>query len=127
MAEIQLCFEYFCLCFKAAAPRIDRFLTMQLDGWWKLSFRNYTLNEPTVKALACLIPFLVHLDEVEFHTNQMQDMVGSSIALGIFMNPTIKNVIINGNFMKGTFFMTITTLMKTQPEKLLGLSLLGSI
>ena len=54
-------------------------------------------------------------------------MVGSSIALGIFMNPTIKNVIINGNFMKGTFFMTITTLMKTQPEKLLGLSLLGSI
>jgi hypothetical protein len=69
MAEIQLLFEYFCLTFKAAAPRIDRFLTMQLDGWWKLSFRNYTLNEPTTKALACLIPFMVHLDEVEFHTN----------------------------------------------------------
>jgi hypothetical protein len=44
--------------FKAAAPDISKFLTRKENGWWVLSFRNYTLNEPTLKAIACLIPFL---------------------------------------------------------------------
>jgi len=48
----------------------------------------------------------------------MQDMVGAAVALGIFMNPSIKNVIINGNYCKSSFFITLTTLMKYQPEKL---------
>ena len=28
MREVQLLFEYFCLWFKAAAPRMDKFMTL---------------------------------------------------------------------------------------------------
>jgi len=73
MAYLQLLFEYFCLNFKAAAPSIDKFLTLKENGYWTLAFKNYTLNEPTLKAIACLIPFLVQVDEVHFSNNGMQD------------------------------------------------------
>jgi hypothetical protein len=84
------------------------------NGWWRLSFRNYNLNEMTVKALACLIPFLVHVEEVEFTSNTMDDMVGSCIAFAVFMNPTIKGLIVNGNNMGRCYFLTLAALCKRQ-------------
>jgi hypothetical protein len=36
------------------------------NGWMKLKFKNYMLNEPTIKAMACVIPFMVNVKEVEF-------------------------------------------------------------
>jgi len=39
-------------------------------------------------------------------------MVGATIALAVFMNPTIKIFVNNGNHMKGCFFLTLTSLMK---------------
>jgi hypothetical protein len=58
-AEVQLLFEYFCMEFKAAPLEFRKFMSRKESGSWCLKFRNYTLNEPTLKAIACVIPFLV--------------------------------------------------------------------
>jgi len=48
---------------------INKFLEKQEDGWWKLSFKNYHLQDPITKAIACTIPFLVNVVEVEMDNN----------------------------------------------------------
>jgi len=39
----------------------------------KLSYKNYHLDEMTSKALACLLPFLVNVSELELFNNQITD------------------------------------------------------
>ena len=127
MSYTQLCFEYFCMKFKAAAPDISKFLTRKENGWWVLSFRNYTLNEPTLKAIACLIPFLPQVEELNFSNNGMQDMVGSCLVFAAFLNPTIKHFFIQGNFAKNAFFETLKINSIAQPFKMQNMNFMGSI
>ena len=87
---IQIIFEYFCLEFKAAPLTIKKFMEPQENGWQKLSFVNYALNEPSSKAIACILPFLVNVEEVEMDNNMLSDSIGGLIVMGVFMNPTIK-------------------------------------
>ena len=51
---------------------------------------NYALNEPSSKAIACILPFLVNVEEVEMDNNMLSDSIGGLIVMGVFMNPTIK-------------------------------------
>jgi hypothetical protein len=62
------------------------------SGFVKMSFKNYRLNEPTIKAIACTIPWIVNLEEIEFENNEVLDHVGSTILMGAFMNPTLKRM-----------------------------------
>jgi hypothetical protein len=56
---IQLVFEFFCGEFKAAPLFFNKFMQEKENGWMKLTFKNYHLNEPTLKAIACILPWLV--------------------------------------------------------------------
>ena len=103
LQQCQLVFEFYCTEFKAIAPRLDKFMTRNDNGWWKLSFRNYILNEPTLKALSCALPFYVQIEEVELVKNQMGDQVGCCLAMALFMNPSIKYFSCDANFLKGCF------------------------
>jgi hypothetical protein len=62
-------FEFYCIEFKAAPLEIKNHMLRKETGAWKLAFVNYALNEPTLKAIACVLPFLVQVDEVEFSGN----------------------------------------------------------
>ena len=63
---IQLIFEYFCLEYNTAPFILKEFVKKCDNGYDKLSFMNYKLNDPTTKALACTIPWIVNLEEIEF-------------------------------------------------------------
>ena len=63
---IQLIFEFYCQELKAGPIPINDFISWMENGWMKLKFKNYMLNEPTIKAMACVIPFIVNVKEVEF-------------------------------------------------------------
>ena len=63
---IQLIFEFYCQELKAGPIPITDFMSVADNGWWKLKFKNYMLNEPTLKAIACVIPFMVNVKEVDF-------------------------------------------------------------
>ena len=69
MNMTQIVFEYFCIEFKAAPLVFTKFMEQQESKWYKVTFKNYHLNEATAKAIACLIPFLVNVDEIEFDNN----------------------------------------------------------
>ena len=127
LQQCQLVFEFYCTEFKAIAPRLDKFMTRNDNGWWKLSFRNYILNEPTLKALSCALPFYVQIEEVELVKNQMGDQVGCCLAMALFMNPSIKYFSCDANFLKGCFMQSLTELMKRQTDKIQKLSLVGSV
>jgi len=45
--------------FKAAPLEFRKFMHRKDSGSWALIFKNYNLNEPTLKAIACVLPFLV--------------------------------------------------------------------
>ena len=87
---IQTIFEYFCLEFKAAPLNINKFIESLENGWKKVSFVNYALNEQSSKAIACILPFLVNVEEVVFVNNGLTDQIGGLVVMGVFMNPTIK-------------------------------------
>ena len=46
-------------------------MTRKDNGIWHLRFAQYTLNEPTVKAISCVLPWLVNVDEIDFTNNQI--------------------------------------------------------
>ena len=105
-------FEFFCLEFKAAPLVFGKFMEKQESGWWKVSFKNYHLNEPTTKAIACLIPYLVNVDEVEFDNNQINDQIAACVAMSIFMNPMIKTFRFMNNNCKASFCSSIHALVR---------------
>jgi uncharacterized protein YjbI with pentapeptide repeats len=117
--------------FKAAPLVINKFLEKhnldQEHSWMKLNFKNYHLNEPTCKAIACLIPFLVNVDEVEMDNNQIGDNIAAVIAMAIFMNPIIKTFKYTNNTGKAAFCSTIHSVVRSQPHKLHSLSLASSV
>lgn len=96
---------------------------VKLDsGWYKLKFRNYTLNEATFKAIASTLPFLVNVVEVEFENNQMSDHMGAIIALGCFMSPSVNKIRIRNNILKGSFVASMNTCVRQFPTKIQALS-----
>jgi hypothetical protein len=88
----QLIFEYFCSEFRAAPLHISKFLHKKESGYYKLQFKNYHLNNQTAKSIACLIPWLVQVNEIEFDKNQINDHIAAVILLACYMNPSIKIV-----------------------------------
>ena len=88
----QMIFEWISQKLGSAPLQIHTFITKLENGYCKLSFTNYFLNEPTLKAIAVLIPWLVNVEEVEFNNIKISDHLATSILMGVFMNPTIKTL-----------------------------------
>lgn len=84
----------------------------------KLSFRNYHLDENTGKALACTIPFMTNIDEVEMISNGLSDHLITTIIMAVFMNPTVKKFVVSKNYCRTIFAKTFAALIKQMPEKL---------
>jgi hypothetical protein len=98
----------------------------QKSGWYKLSFNNYVLTEAMVKAISCILPFLVNVEEVEFIGNGITDLMSSILALSIFMNPTIDKVAFSNNHVRGAFVNVFKWCIPFQASKLLQFSVMGS-
>jgi len=88
------------------------------SGYWKLSFTNYSLNEPILKAIACTIPFLVNVEEIQMENNRMSDSLTSIIILSAFMNPTTSRLIINMNHIRGCATKSLQMCGKQMKDKI---------
>ena len=107
MKTIQKVFDYYCQLNKAVSMPIAKFFDDSDPNNPKFSIKNFKLDENTVKALACLIPFLVDINEVELKNNQMLDSVSGAIVLACFANPSLKRITITYNFMRMSFSKTL--------------------
>jgi hypothetical protein len=81
-------------------------------------FKNYHLDEATIKALSSTIPYMVFVLEIEFHFNFLNDAMASMVLLAIFMNPTIQRFAFVGNIGRAAFKNTLVALVKDSPTKL---------
>ena len=67
--RIQNIFEYYCYELKAAPIILTQFYNYDDPKNTKLSFRNYQLDDQTVKALAMVLPFITDITEIELNNN----------------------------------------------------------
>ena len=92
----------------------------------KFSIRNFKLDENTTKALVCLIPFLVEINELELRNNQITDSVAGSLVLAVFANPSIKRLSITYNYMRISFSRTLRKCIILSPDKINYVNVMGS-
>ena len=99
---------------------------MPLEDWLdfsdpqntKLAIRNYKLDDNTIKAIACILPFMLDVNEIEFRSNNITDIISGALVFAIFANPNIKRITIPYNHLRGVFARTLQKLIKLAPDKL---------
>jgi hypothetical protein len=69
---------------KAAPIPIGQYIITGDNKIRKLTLKNFNLDEATGKSLACIIPFIVDIEEMEFANNQLTDHVAASLVLAFF-------------------------------------------
>ena len=106
----QKVFDFYIAFNKAATTPISQFFDNSDPSSYKLSIRNYNLDDNTAKSIACIIPFLVDLDEVELRNNQITDNVAGVIAMACFANPRIKRLTFSYNYLRNAFARTFRKL-----------------
>lgn len=84
----------------------------------KFSIKNLTLDESTTKAIACTIPFIIGIYEIEFANNFVSDMMSSVLLMACYMNPSLVRINYVSNFAKINFNKTLVALMKGIPGKI---------
>lgn len=84
----------------------------------KFSVKNLTLDESTTKAIACTIPFIIGIFEIEFANNFVSDMMSSILLMACYMNPSLVRINYISNFAKINFNKTLVALMKGIPGKI---------
>ena len=124
---LQTVLEYYCKEMKAAPISLADFINSSDPKNVKLSIKNYHLDQPTAKALACVIPFMTRIHELELHNNQLQDAMGAIFALAFFMNPCLKRISVGYNYMRQAFNRTLSKLICAQPHKITHLNTMGSV
>lgn len=67
--RIQNIFEYYCYELKAAPIILLNYYNYDDPKNTKLSFRNYQLDEQTVKAIAMVLPFITDITEIDLNNN----------------------------------------------------------
>ena len=124
---IQTVFDYYCNENKAAPVSLAHFLNYSDPQNVKLSIKNYHLDEQTAKSIACILPFMVEITELEMHNNQLTDVMGGMLVLAFFMNPNLKRLTICYNYLRSTFTKSLARLIASQPTKITHLNVMGSI
>ena len=81
------------------------------------------LNENTIKAVVCTIPFIYDIHECEFMNNQITDIMSSVILMACFVNPSVKRFSYVCNFARNTFKKTLCELVKEDGNKFTELNL----
>ena len=90
---------------------LDQFYNYDDPKNTKLSIKNYQLDDQTVKAIACVLPYIHDITELEFHNNQMTDIVSSSLVVAFFMNPYLRRITVAYNYLRSTFCKTLAKLL----------------
>jgi len=54
---------------KASPVPIGNYIVLGDNKIKKITLKNYNLDEATGKALACIIPFIIDIEEMEFSNN----------------------------------------------------------
>jgi hypothetical protein len=87
---------------------------MQLleSGWYTLKLKNYQLNESVLKAIACTIPFMVNVKDIEFESNAIHDLPCCALILACYMNPSIETFKVNGNHLRAASVNTMNEMVK---------------
>jgi hypothetical protein len=93
----------------------------------KLSFRSCLLSENLLKAVACTIPFIHDIFEVEFCNNQINDMMSSILMMAAFTAPSVKRFSYVGNWGRRTFERTFRELMLVDRYKFMEVNVSRSI
>lgn len=84
----------------------------------KFSIKNLTLDENTTKALACTVPFIPDIYEIEFANNLISDIMSNIVLISCYMNPWLVRINFVSNFAKINFNKTLVALMKGNPGKI---------
>ncbi len=84
----------------------------------KFSIRNLTLDENTLKALCCTIPFIANIYEIELVNNFISDIMSGVLLLSCYMNPFLVRINYVSNFAKINFNKTLVALMRGHPRKI---------
>lgn len=112
---------------KAAPIELSSFFVFDDPNCHKISFKNFQLDEQTIKALILILPYLVDFVEIELYNNQMTDNVAPGLLFAIYCNPSICRLTIAYNYMRQSFSRCLKRLMDLKPEKLNEINLMGSI
>ena len=59
-------FEHFCIENKAAPIILSEYFDKSDPQCTKLTFKNIQMDEQTLKSIACIIPMIVDIGELEF-------------------------------------------------------------
>ena len=81
----------------------------------KLSVKN-NISDGLAKSFACIIPFLINIEEVEFKNNAITDGICSAIVMACFANSNIKRITLAYNFIRDGCGKTIKKLNLLMPE-----------
>lgn len=84
----------------------------------KFSIKNLTLDENTTKALACTVPFVPDIYEIELANNLISDIMSNIVLISCYMNPWLVRINFVSNFAKINFNKTLVALMKGNPGKI---------
>ena len=120
--HIQLIYEVFCKRFDCYPLPLLKYFH---EG--ALSYHNYQLSLDHVKALACIIPLIPNLTHLHLKNNGLTDEMCTLLIIAAYQNPCINALSIESNSVKWSASLTIKTLMTICPEKILSLSLQGSL
>ena len=100
---IQNVFDYYCTLNRAATRNIKEYFDDSDPNCYKLSIKNVQLDDNSSKALACIIPFLINITELELRGCDITDAVASAIVFAVFANPGIKRLTMTYNHLRGSF------------------------
>lgn len=74
-----------------------------------------------------VLPFIHDINELDLNNNRMTDQVAACVALGFFMNPSLRRLSVSYNYVRQTFCRTLARLIHRAPDKITDLNLMGSI
>jgi len=83
---------------KAAPIKLAQFYNYDDPKNTKLSFRNYQLDDQTVKAIALVLPYILDITELEMANTQITDLISSCLVFSVFMNPNLKRLTFAYNY-----------------------------
>ena len=92
VSTLQKVFDYYCEEFKSISMTITNFFDDLDPENKKFTIRNVELDEGTAKAVACLIPFITDITEVELRGNGISDMCAGAIILACFTNVNVSRI-----------------------------------
>jgi len=92
---------------KAAPLELSQFYNYEDPNNWKISIKNYQMDDHTVKAFALILPYMLDFNELELVNNQITDAVSACLVFSVFCNPSIKRLTVAYNYMRQSFVSSL--------------------